>query len=137
MADLTLTPGNVLAGADAITENGTAGATITAGQRVYLDAATGRFELADSDAATVLERRTRGIALNNASDGQPLRIHKDGDLTVGAVLTAGVTYYGSPTPGGICERADVLTGDHVEIIGVAKSTSVLSVRLQYPNVASA
>lgn len=137
MADLSITASAVLTSTDATTENGTAGATITAGQRVYLDTATGRYELADADAATVLERRTRGIALNSASDGQPLRIHKAGPLTVNAVLTAGVTYYGSPTPGGICPRADVLTGDFVEIIGVATSTTVLNVALDYPGVASA
>lgn len=136
MADLTITSSAVLSSADATTENGTAGATIEAGQRVYLDAATGRYELADADAATSAERRTRGIALNDAADGQALRIHKSGDLTVGAVLTAGVTYYGSSTPGAICLRADVLAGDYVEIIGVAKSASVLSVALQYPGVAS-
>lgn len=137
MADVSITASAVLPGDDATLENGTSGATIAAGQRVYLDTATGRYELADADAATVLERRTRGIALNSASDGQPLRILRAGDLTVNAVLTAGVTYYGSPTPGGICPRADVLTGDFVEIIGVAKSTTVLAVALQYPAVASA
>ena len=137
MADLVLTASAVLTSSDATTENGTAGTTITAGQRVYVDTATGRYELADADAATTLERRTRGIALNSASDGQALRIHKAGDITVNAVLTAGVTYYGSPTPGGICGRADVLTADYVEIIGVAKSTTVLSVALNYPDVASA
>lgn len=137
MADLSITASAVLPDADATVENGTAGATITAGQRVYLDTATGRYELADADAATTLERRTRGIALNGASDGQPLRILRAGDLTVNAVLTAGVTYYGSPTPGGICPRADVLTGDYVEIVGVAKSTTVLAVAFQYPDVASA
>lgn len=137
MADIVITSGSVLTSADSTTENGTAGATITAGQRVYLDTAVGKYKLADADAATVLERRTRGIALNDAVDGQPLRIHKAGDLAVGSVLTAGVVYFGSPTPGGICVRADVLTGDFVEIIGVAKSTTVLSVALQYPGVASA
>lgn len=137
MADLALTASAVLTTTDATTENGTAGATIAVGQRVYLDTATGRFKLADADAATDPERRTRGLALNSASDGQPLRIHKAGDLTVNAVLTAGVTYYGSPTPGGICPRADVLAADYVEIIGVAKSTTVLAVSIIYPNVASA
>lgn len=137
MADLSITGTAVVAASDAITENGTAGATIAGGQRVYLDPATGRYELADADAATVTERRSRGIALHGAADGQPLRIIKQGDLTVNAVLTAGVTYYGSPTPGGIAPRADVLTGDYVEIVGVAKSTTVLAVNFQYPNVASA
>lgn len=37
MADLTITAANVTAGALATTVTGTAGATITAGQLVYLD----------------------------------------------------------------------------------------------------
>ena len=137
MADLSITASAVLTSTDATTENGTAGATIAAGQRVYLDTATGRYELADADAATVMERRTRGIALNSASDGQPLRIHKAGPLTVNAVLTAGVVYFGSPAPGAICLRADVLAGDYVEIIGTAISTTVLDVAMHYPAVISA
>jgi hypothetical protein len=137
MADLVITGTSVIAASDATTENGTAGATIAGGERVYLDPATGRYELADADAATAPERRSRGIALHGAADGQPLRIIKSGDLTVNAVLTEGVTYYGSPAPGGICPRADVLTGDYVEIVGVAKSTTVLAVNFQYPNVVSA
>lgn len=135
MADVTITAAGVLAGADSTVENGTAGATITAGQTVYLDTTTGRYELADADGAADL-RRPRGIALNGAADGQPLRILKAGDLTMDG-LTAGVTYYQSPNPGGIAPRADVLTGDYVSIIGVAKSTTVLAVAIQFPNVASA
>lgn len=137
MADLSITGTAVVAASDATLESGTAGATITGGQRVYLDTATGRYELADADAATTIERRSRGIALHGAADGQPLRIIRSGDLTMNAVLTAGVTYYGSPTPGGICPRADVLAGDYVEIVGVAKSTTVLAVDFQYPGVVSA
>jgi hypothetical protein len=135
LADITITAAGVIAGADSTVENGTAGATITAGQTVYLDTATNRYELADADGAADL-RRPRGIALNGAADGQPLRILKAGDLTMDG-LTAGVTYYQSPNPGGIAPRADVLTGDYVTVIGVAKSTTVLAVAIQFPNVVSA
>lgn len=135
MADLTITASAVIASSTATTEVGRSGDTLTAGKTVYLDETTGRYELADADGAVAL-RRTRGITLNGASDGQPMHIIKSGDLTMDG-LTAGVTYYQSPTPGGICPRADVLTGDYVCIIGVAKSTTVLSVDIQYPDVASA
>lgn len=135
MADVTITASAVLASATATTENGTAGAAVTAGQTVYLSPTTGRYELADADGAADL-RRPRGIALNAAGIGQPLRIIKEGDLTMDG-LTAGVTYYQSPTPGGIAPRADVLTGDYVTVLGVAKSTAVLALDIQFPNVASA
>jgi hypothetical protein len=136
MADLSITEANVLASADAVVETGTLGATIPAGDTVYLSETDGRYELADADGAAAL-RRPRGIVLNGGVDGQPTKILRQGDITLGAVLTAGVTYYQSPTPGKICLRADVLTGDYVCIIGVAKSTTVLAVNIQYPDVASA
>jgi len=135
VADITITAAGVIASSTAKTENGTSGATITAGQTVYLDTSTGRYELADADGAVDL-RRPRGIALNSAADGQAMRILTQGDLTMDG-LTAGVTYYQSPNPGGIAPRADVLAGDYVTVIGVAKSTTVLAVEIQFPNVVSA
>lgn len=135
MADLVLTPASVLAASDATTENGTAGATITAGQVVALSSTTGKYVLADADGAGI--DRPRGISLNSASDGQPLKIVKSGDVTFNAVLTAGVSYFLSPTPGGICPRADVLTGDIVSSLGIAKSTTVLALDIQYSGTASA
>lgn len=135
MADLVLTAASVLASSDATTESGTAGATITAGQVVALNTTTGKYVLADADGAGI--DRPRGIALNSASDGQPLKIAKAGNVTLGAVLTAGVDYYLSPTPGGIAPRADVLTGDIVSSLGIATSTSVLLLAIQYSATASA
>jgi len=41
---------------------------------------------------------------------------KEGDLTMNAVLTAGVSYFQSPNAGGIGARAEVLTGDYVTCI---------------------
>lgn len=136
MADLVLTAASVLASSDATIENGRAGATITAGQVVALNTTTGKYVLADADGAAGIDR-PRGIALNGAADGQPLAIVKSGDVTFNAVLTAGVTYYLSPSPGGIAPRADVLAGDIVSILGIAKSTTVLALDIQYSGVASA
>lgn len=135
MADITITASAVLAASTATVENGTAGASVTAGQTVYLSPTTGKYELADADGAADL-RRPRGIALHAAASGQPLRIITAGDLTMDG-LTAGVVYFQSPNPGGIAPRADVLTGDYVTVLGVAKSTTVLALDIQFPNVASA
>lgn len=135
MTDISITAANVVRGADSTIEAGTAGATITAGQTVYLDTADNQYKLADSNSATAAIRQPRGIALNSASDNQPLTILKSGDVTIGATLTAGVVYYQSDTPGGICPVADVGSGEYSCIIGIAESTSVLNVKINYSGVA--
>ncbi|MEQ9634807.1 MAG: hypothetical protein RLW68_01850 [Devosia marina] len=134
MADISITAANVVKGSNAVVEPGTAGATITAGQVVYKDAADGKYKLADADSATAAAKAPRGIALNGASDGQPLSIIRSGDVTIGATVTAGTAYYLSPTPGGIAPVADVLSGDDVVLIGLAKSASVLAVDIQITGV---
>lgn len=135
MADLSITNTAVIAASTATVEHKLAGATITAGQTVYLDESTDTYKLADADGTGTT--RTRGIALNGASSGQPLAIIKEGDLTMNAVLTAGVSYFQSPNPGGIGARAEVLTGDYVTSLGIAKSTTVLAVKIDYSGVVSA
>lgn len=136
MTDLSITATAVLAGSDSVQERGTAGEAIDAGEVVYKDATTGEYMLADADAASAAGRTPIGIALNSAGDGQPLTIHKLGDLTINAAMTAGVTYYLSDEPGKICPLADLATGDYYCIVGIAKSTTVLKVGFAYSGVAA-
>lgn len=135
MADLSLTAANVVSGSNAAITRGVAGATITAGQAVYLDPTNGKYLLADSNSATVAARQASGIALHGASLNQPLAVQTAGDITIGGAVTAGVAYYLSDTPGGICPVADVGAGEYVCILGVAKSATVLALNIQFPNVA--
>lgn len=135
MADLSITAANVLAGADAVAKDGTAGATITSGQAVYRDSADDRYKLADNNSATAAVRAPKGIALNSAAAGQPIRVLTEGDITIGATLTPGVVYYLSDTPGGICPVADLAAGEYPTIIGIAESASVLNVKLHQSGVA--
>ncbi len=134
MADLSITAANVVAGSDAVRESGTAGATVTAGQLVYLDTSDFKYKLADSNGAAAL-RVPNGIALHGAANNQPLVIQKGGDITVGGTMVAGVAYYLSDTPGGICPVADLGSGEYPCIIGIAKSTTVLTVSIQPSGVA--
>lgn len=140
MADISITSASVISAAAARRNRGTSGATIVPGDFVYLDAeTTGKYLLADADAAAAAARGATGklaVALNGAADGQPLDVHEEGLLTVGAVLTAGVTYYLSDTPGKICPLADVTGGDYYVVVGVAVSTTQLKVDFQYSGVAS-
>lgn len=128
MADISITPANVVPGVDATIRQGTAGATITAGQIVYLDPTDNRYKLADADSATAAARSPAGIALHGASAGQPLQIIESGTVTIGGTLSGGVAYYVSKTAGGIAPVADITgTGTYPTIIGIAASTTVLRV----------
>lgn len=135
MTDISITAANVLAGANAQTEVGLCGETITAGQAVYKASADGRWYKADNNSATAEVRNATAVALNGGGAGQPIRVLTKGLVTIGATLTAGVTYYLSDTPGGICPIADVGSGEYSCIIGIATSATVLDVLPHYSGVA--
>lgn len=134
MSDLSITAGSVVKGANALVEHLHAGETITAGQALYIDTSTKLFMKADANAGTAAARQATHIALNGASLNQPLCAQKAGDITIGATLTPGTTYYLSDTPGGICPLADVGSGEYFCIIGIAKSATVLSIGFNYSGV---
>jgi hypothetical protein len=134
MADISITAASVVAGSNSVQERGIAGTTITAGQVVYKADATNKYMLADGDSATAEIRVPLGIALHGASLNQPLTIHKSGDITIGATLTAGTAYYLGDDPGGISPLADVASGDDVVLVGLAESTTVLNVDFQVTGV---
>jgi hypothetical protein len=136
MANLTITAASVLADSASNRETGVAGEAVTAGQAVYLASATRKWMLADADSGTAEARKATGIALNGAALNQPLAVLKSGDVTIGATLTPGTAYYLSDDPGGICPLADVSGGDYICLIGLAKTAAVLTVAIQYPNVAT-
>lgn len=135
MADLTVTAASVayISGGKA---TGTAGATITAGQSVYLDAATSTVKLADADASAATADCI-GIALHGSLAGQPITYQTDGTLTIGATMTLGAPYFVSATAGGICPPADVVSPLRTTLIGVATTTTVLTLKLYTSGVVHA
>lgn len=135
MADLTITAANVAAGSTAAKATGTAGVTITAGQVVYLDSATNTIKLADADASSATATCI-GIALHASLAGQPISYQTDGTITIGATLTAGKVYVVSATAGGIAPSADLTTNWRTTILGVATSTTVLTMKLYASDTAN-
>lgn len=140
MADLSITAANVVPGSNADTVVGTAGETITAGMVVYKSSTTNKWMKADNNAATAEARGSDtsnvGVALTGSSLNQPLVVQKSGDITIGATVTAGTAYYLSDTAGGIIPVADIDTaGMYYVLLGLAKSTTVLALDIQYPDVA--
>jgi hypothetical protein len=140
MADLSVTAANCVPGANSNQVLGTAGETIAQGKAVYKSSSTGKWMLADANAATAEARGSDtsnfGVALTGSSLNQPIVVHKSGDLTLGATLTPGLPYYLSDTPGGICLAADIGSGEYVTLIGLAASASVLAVAPKYTGVAN-
>jgi len=130
MADISVTPASVLASSTALTAAGIAGATILAGQTLYIDTANSNvLKLADSN-STALIATVAGIALHGASSGQPIKyVYDDPTFTPGATLVVGQTYAQSSTAGGIAPIADLVTGDYPSVLFVAKSatTAVLKI----------
>jgi hypothetical protein len=134
MADISITPANVVAGSgSSVDRTGTAGATITAGQ-IVAENSSNQLALADNNSATAALKLPDGFALNGASINQPLAIHKKGPLTVGGTLVAGVPYFLSDTPGGLCPIADLASGESVVQMGIAISTTELDVDIHITNV---
>ncbi|TPM92723.1 hypothetical protein [Mesorhizobium sp. B2-1-3A] len=137
MTDLSITATLVVAGANAQTDSGSAGETITAGQTLYRSSTTNKLMKADSNGATAEIRTPIGVALNGGALNQPIKYQKPGgDIVIGATLTPGVAYYQSDTPGGICPVADIGAGEYVCLIGLAKSASVLALDIRYTGVSN-
>lgn len=134
MADLTITAANCVPGNNNRQTVGVAGETITAGMAVY-KATSGKWMKADADGSS--EARTAaGIALTGSALNQPIVVQTDGEITLGATLTANVSYYLSGTAGGICPLADVGAGEYLQLIGIAKTTAILDLSFQATGVSN-
>jgi len=124
MADLSVVAADVLAVSGTTTIRGTAGATITAGQLVYLNSSTGRYSLAQGDAATT--DAVVGLAAHGASNGQPLQVITGGVVDLGVTLTVGEIYVlSAAAAGAIAPKGDLSNGEYVSIVGVAQTADNL------------
>lgn len=123
MADLTVTAGSVLFSSGAApVKTYNAGASITAGQALYLDSATGTLKLAQSD-GTAAEADAVGISLHAAGTGQPLAYAGTGSIINIGATTAKTHYMVSDTAGKVAPIADVATsGWRIVRLGYATAT---------------
>lgn len=135
MSDVSITAANVLAGANAKKGRGIAGATITAGQTLYEDPSDSfKLKLADSNASSTTAKCV-GIALHGASSGQPIEYDiEDDDFTPGGTLSLSAAaddgvYVLSGTAGGIAPIGDLASGMYPVILGVAKSTTKMNLKI--------
>lgn len=121
MADLTVTAASVLfTSGTKIT--GVAGASITAGQCVYVDTAN-LVKLAQCD-GTAAEADAVGIALNAAGTGQTVAYATSGSIiNIGATTAKTTTYLVAETAGGVAPQADISTSTRkITRLGYATAT---------------
>lgn len=127
MSDIAITAANVLSSTTAQRGFGTSGATITAGQSLYIDTSdNNKLKLFDSDVAAPANVFA-GIALHASLAGQPIAyVIADPSFTFGGTVLAGDTIWGADTAGGITKTfADLESGDTVVALGVALTTTTM------------
>ena len=101
------------------------GATISAGQAVYLDPADNEHKLADNNLSAIAAR-ARGIAMTPGVDsGQGMIATNGSIILVGTTMAVGETYYAGATAGEIIPDADLTTGNRVTRLGTAASATQL------------
>lgn len=137
MAALNQTAGNVVVFGSPAIAHRTAGATITAGMPVYMDTTdSNKMKAAKANAAAT--SICYGIALNGASNGQPLAVLRaqDSVINLGATVAAGIVYCVSDAAAGaIVPSADLNTGDYTSILGVGINTTHIRLGINNSNVA--
>lgn len=102
---------------------GTAGATIAAGNLVYLDAATGKWKLADASNPATVNNVLLGIAQGTGTDTNAILngVMLQGVDTNQSGLTLGQVEYATNTPGAISHTP----GTTVVAVGMAASATTL------------
>lgn len=115
MAALSITAANVLHSSSATVFTGTAGATITQGQPLYLDTTTSTYKLANA----LINSPVAGIAMVAASNGQDMVIcSRDPNFVPGYVINTGNIAILGNVAGQINDVADRASGWYVTILGV-------------------
>ena len=113
------------------------GATIAAGQSVYLDSSDKKYKLADCN-ASVTTAAVRGIAVTPGVDGGYGLVAIGGSVVlVGTTMAVGETYHVGATAGTIVPDADLTTGDYVSRIGTGASTTQLDISIKATGIVHA
>jgi hypothetical protein len=126
-ADVSITSTSVAPSSSAKMRVYKAGAAITAGKLVYLEASTQTVKLADADSATAEARTAIGIATATAATGGLVPVcYKDSAFVIGGTVSNGAVYILSATAGGLAPVADLTTGWYAQVAGLGASTTTIS-----------
>tara|TARA_Y100000310_G_scaffold343421_1_gene450962 strand:+ start:1956 stop:2366 length:411 start_codon:yes stop_codon:yes gene_type:complete len=136
MADLSITASAIIPQDLAKLVQLPAAEAISQGQSVYKNS-TDQWALADADAAATVATLL-GIATQTVTAAtQPLQAIVTGDLAMGAILAVNEAYVVSETAGGIETHSAHSSGDFLGFLGIAKTTSILTMHTFISGVAKA
>ncbi len=133
MPAFSITAANVLHSSSATIFTGTAGATITQGQPLYLDTTTSTYKLANA----LTNNPVAGVAMVGASNQQDMVIcSRDPNFVPGYPIVAGNISLVGNTAGGIQPYEDRTTGWYVTSLGVGIGGNRMNFYITGSNVAA-
>lgn len=109
----------------------TVGEAVSHGDVGRFNSIDNRYYLADCTSEE--NAKAKGFFLSSASAGG-VAIWMEGDISLGAIMTIGTSYFLSATPGKICLESDLVTGNFKTTLGIASSTSVLPLKINASGV---
>lgn len=113
------------------------GATIAAGQPVYLDAGDSKYKLADANLSAAAST-LRGVAMTpGVADGYGIIAIAGSIILVGTTMVVGETYYLGATAGEINPSPDLTSGWWVSRIGTAFSATQLQLAIRSTGIVRA
>jgi hypothetical protein len=127
MATVTQTVTSVIksSAASVQTDEGIAGATITAGMPLYIDTAASNV-LKPATGASAILSVVCGIALNGGGTGQTIEyVTRDPALAIGGTVAVGTAYV-LALAGGVAPDADITTGGFKTALGIATTTAAIN-----------
>ncbi len=133
MAAFSITAANVQTSASATIYTGTAGATITQGQPLYLDSTSNTYKLANA----LTNNPIAGVALVGASNGQQMVVcSRDPNFAPGFTIGTGNFVLVGNVAGQLNPVEDRGTGWYVTSLGVGIGGNRLNFSITGSNVAS-
>ncbi len=132
MAAISITAANVLHSSSATIFTGTAGATITQGQPIYLDTVTNTYKLANA----LTNSPVAGVAMVGASTNQDMVIcSRDPNFAGGFTSSTGNVILVGNVAGQLNPYEDKATGWYVTSLGVMISTTRMNFYITGSNAA--
>lgn len=138
MAAISVTPGNVLRVDGEVVNGYLAGATITAGQAVYVDS-NGVVQVLTNatSAGSGVGSSVVGVALNGGSTGQPIQILKSGGtVNIGGTAAVGKQYCAAPS-GGFIPVDDIAGTEFITTLGVGLTAANIKLGINVSGVQAA
>lgn len=133
MSAISITAASVAPSTGAVTENGVAGETITAGMVVYLKGSTNRWMKAKCN-GTAEEAGSGvklGIALSDSVNGRGIFVQTAGIISIGGTAVVATVYVAGTTYGAINPQSDLVNPNPLVLVGVGATSSTLDLILRY------